>query len=57
MKVKDLRQELAYYDDNADIFTDSDELVLGVYEEEHPYKSGKDAVFLETGSIKLNTPN
>lgn len=57
MKVKDLRQELVYYDDDADVFTDSDELVLGVYEEKHPIKSGKDAVFLETGSIKLNTPN
>lgn len=57
MKVKELRQELVYYDDDADVFTDSDELVLGVYEEKHPIKSGKDAVFLETGSIKLNTPN
>lgn len=57
MKVKELKQELVYYDDDADVFTDSDELVLGVYEEEHPIKSDKDAVFLETGSIKLNTPN
>lgn len=57
MKVKELRQELVYYDDDADVFTDSDELVLGVYEEAHPIKSGKDAVFLETGSIKLNIPN
>lgn len=57
MKVKDLRQELSYYDDDADVFTDSDELVLGVYEEEHPFKSGKDAVFLETAAIKLNTPD
>lgn len=48
MKVKELRQELVYYDDDADVFTDSDELVLSVYEEEHPIKSGKDAVFLET---------
>lgn len=57
MKVKELREELVYYDDDADVFTDSDELVLGIYEEENPIKSGKDAVFLETGSIKLNTPN
>lgn len=57
MKVKELKDELVYYDDNADVFTDSDELVLGIYEEKHPIKSGKDAVFLETGSIKLNTPN
>lgn len=54
MKVKELKEELAYYDDNADVFTDSDESVFGVYEEEHPYKSGKDAVFLETGSIQFN---
>lgn len=57
MKVKDLRKELSYCDDDADVFTDSDELVLGVYEEEHPIKAGKDAVFLETGAIKLNTPD
>lgn len=57
MKVKELKEELVYYDDDADVFTDSDELILGVYEEKHPIKSGKDAVFLETGSIKLNTPN
>lgn len=57
MKVKDLRRELSYYDDDADVFTDSDELVLGIYEDENPIKAGDDAVFLETGSIKLNTPD
>lgn len=57
MKVKDLRRELSYCDDDADVFTDSDELVLGIYEDENPIKAGDDAVFLETGDIKLNTPD
>ena len=57
MIVKDLRRELSYCDDDADVFTDSEELVLGIYEDEHPIKTGEDAVFLETGDIKLNTPD
>lgn len=57
MKVKDLKEELNHYDDNDDVFTDCDEFILGIYKEKHPFKSNKDAVFLETTSIIFNNSN